>query len=171
MRFHALPYRFLVAGSRWYFSYCWLASFWCCSQNRLSVRLGQPGWWHGCLAFLGILPTPPFVEFVFEDVPTLLQIRNLSISQNNHLLSNGHNKSPHSGVATMKALVPVSIFILFADYTISQSTPLQTIANHCNFLFFQINCIIREFNLCNSLIMPTLNRNGIGTKFFSYLWP
>lgn len=160
MRFHALPYRFLVAGSRWYFSYCWLASFWCCSQNRLSVRLGQPGWWHGCLAFLGILPTPPFVEFVFEDVPTLLQIRNLSISQNNHLLNNGHNKSPHSGVATMKALLPVSIFILFADYTISNIQLWHLMANHSN---FQINRIIWKFYFGYSLVMPSLNRCNIST--------
>ena len=162
MRFHALPYRFLVAGSRWYFSYCWLASFWCCSQNRLSVRLGQPGWWHGCLAFLGILPTPPFVEFVFEDVPTLLQIRNLSISQNNHLLNNWHNKSPHSGVATMKASCVAALSFFFHD-TIIAHIPLdiyrqtRTFSAHLYFYWIFWNRIMGQ-----CLVMPSAYCTLIG---------
>lgn len=54
MRFQALPYLRLVAGSRWYLSYLRFSCFSCSGQKRPSVRLGQPGWEHGRFGFLGM---------------------------------------------------------------------------------------------------------------------
>lgn len=64
-----------------------------------------------------------------------------------------HNKSPHSGVATMKAYADFS-FSLFADYTISQRTPLHLIANHSN---FQIYTIFWKNHSSDCFVMPSLN--------------
>src|SRR5574344_468347 len=50
------------------------------------------------------------------------------LSRQCFLLKCRHNKS-HVGIVTNKAIV----LFFFADYTISQLRPLQTIANHCNF--------------------------------------
>ena len=52
--FQAVPYRFLVAGSLWNILYLLSSALWCSSQNRPSVRFGQPGWEQGLFVFLGM---------------------------------------------------------------------------------------------------------------------
>ena len=51
--FHAVPYLFLAAGSLWNLLYLISSAFWCSSQNRPSVRFGQPGCEQGLFVFLG----------------------------------------------------------------------------------------------------------------------
>ena len=56
--FHARPYLFFTSGERSYFSYRLASSLACSSQNRLSVRRGQPGNEHGRFGLYGVDKLP-----------------------------------------------------------------------------------------------------------------